>query len=71
MEDDDEKSIRVALIGPEQVGAASLGEAPAPTFSALDPPVLEMANGPALQAGAHFGLPGSIPGWGKPPSREQ
>jgi hypothetical protein len=34
------------------------------------PPVLEMANGPALQAGAHFGLPGSNPGWGTiPPSR--
>jgi len=38
-----EEGFRAALIGPEQVGAASLVEAPAPTFSALDPPVLEMA----------------------------
>lgn len=68
---DREESRRATLIGPERVGTAYSDRSPVPTFSAFDPPVLEMANGSALQADAHFGLPGSIPGWGKPPNRNQ
>ena len=64
-----EEGLRAALIGPEQVGAAHPRKCPAPTFSAFDPPVLEMAFRPALQAGAHFGRPGSSPGWGTPQIR--
>lgn len=62
-----EEELRAALFGLEQVGTAHFDGSPVPTFSAFDPPVPELADGAALQAVAHSGLPGSIPGWGIPP----
>jgi hypothetical protein len=39
-----EEGLRAMLIGPEQVGAAYFDGSPAPTFSALDAPALEVCR---------------------------
>lgn len=62
-----EEDLRVALIDPSQVGAAYFDGSPAPTFSVLCAPVLELADRRGLQPRAHSGHPGPTPGWGITP----